>query len=154
CASCSSSRPRPIPSRLPVPVEATTDRDAQGESAPSCSVSSAGFARTIDSWGEASEGGQSPPPSRAMKISYRWLREFVDTDLAPPAIADRLINAGIEVAAVTPVVEGLSGVVVAKIQEIEKDLGTTAAGHHNKLCRVALPDRAVSVICGAPNAVT
>ncbi len=87
-----------------------------------------------------------------MKISYRWLQEFVETDLAPRAIAERLINAGIEVASITPVVEGLAGVVIAEIEAIEQDLGATASGHHNKLCRVRLPDRAFSVICGAPNA--
>jgi phenylalanyl-tRNA synthetase beta chain len=87
-----------------------------------------------------------------MKISYRWLKEFVDTDLTPREIADRLVNAGIEVASIEPVVEGLSGVVVGEIEAIEQDLGTTPAGHHNRLCRVAVPDRKVSVICGAPNA--
>ncbi|PYO35093.1 MAG: phenylalanine--tRNA ligase subunit beta [Candidatus Rokuibacteriota bacterium] len=87
-----------------------------------------------------------------MKISYRWLKEFVETELTPREIADRLVNAGIEVAAITPVVEGLSGVVVAEIEAIERDLGATPAGHHNRLCRVRLPDRTFSVICGAPNA--
>jgi phenylalanyl-tRNA synthetase beta chain len=43
-------------------------------------------------------------------------------------------------------------VVIAEIEAIEKDLGLTAAGHRNKLCRVALPDEKFSVICGAPNA--
>ena len=86
-----------------------------------------------------------------MKISYRWLQEFVETDLAPREIAERLINAGIEVASINPVVEGLSGVVIAEIESIVQDLGETAAGHHNTLCRVRLPDRAFSVICGAPN---
>jgi phenylalanyl-tRNA synthetase beta chain len=89
-----------------------------------------------------------------MKISYRWLQEFVETDLAPPDIAERLINAGIEVASITPVVEGLSGVVVGEIEAIVQDLGETASGHHNKLCRVRLPDRTFSVICGAPNAAS
>ena len=88
-----------------------------------------------------------------MKISYRWLREFVETDLPPREIADRLINAGIEVASVTPVAEGLSGVVVGQIDAIERDLGETSPGHLNKLCRVRLPDRALSIVCGAPNAV-
>ena len=88
-----------------------------------------------------------------MKVSYRWLREFVETELAPREIADRLVNAGIEVASITPVAEGLSGVLVGLIEAIERDLGETAAGHHNKLCRVALPDRRLSVVCGAPNAV-
>jgi phenylalanyl-tRNA synthetase beta chain len=88
-----------------------------------------------------------------MKISYRWLREFVETELPPREIADRLINAGIEVTSVTPVAEGLSGVVVGQIDAIERDLGETSAGHHNRLCRVRLPDRALSIVCGAPNAV-
>ena len=88
-----------------------------------------------------------------MKISHRWLKEFVETELTPREIADRLINAGIEVATITPVVEGLAGVVIAEIEEVERDLGATPAGHRNKLCRVALPDRKFSVICGAPNAV-
>jgi phenylalanyl-tRNA synthetase beta chain len=87
-----------------------------------------------------------------VKISHRWLLEFVETDLTPAAIADRLINAGIEVPSVRPLVEGLSGVVVGEIEAIEKDLGVTPAGHHNRLCRVALPDKTYSVVCGAPNA--
>ena len=87
-----------------------------------------------------------------MKISYRWLKEFVETDVGPAEIKERLVHAGIEVASASPVVEGLSGVVVGEIEAIEKDLGPTPAGHHNRLCRVALPDRKFSVICGAPNA--
>jgi phenylalanyl-tRNA synthetase beta chain len=87
-----------------------------------------------------------------VKISHRWLLEFVETDLSPAAIAERLVNAGIEVPSVSPLVEGLSGVVVGEIEAIEKDLGVTPAGHHNRLCRVALPDKKFSVICGAPNA--
>jgi len=87
-----------------------------------------------------------------VKISHRWLLEFVETDLPPAAIADRLVNAGIEVPSISPLVEGLSGVVVGEIETIEKDLGVTPAGHHNRLCRVALPDKTFSVICGAPNA--
>ena len=88
-----------------------------------------------------------------MKISYRWLLEYVETDLPAREIADRLVAAGIEVADVTPVVEGLSGVVVAEIEAIEQELGPGAAGHVNRLCRVAVPGRKFSVVCGAPNAV-
>ncbi len=88
-----------------------------------------------------------------MKISYRWLREYVETDLPPATLADRLTNAGIPVEAAVPVVEGLSGVVVAEIEAIERELGESRPGHRNRLCRVALPDRKLSVICGAPNAV-
>jgi phenylalanyl-tRNA synthetase beta chain len=88
-----------------------------------------------------------------MKISYRWVREFVDTELGPRELSDRLINAGIEVASIAPVVEGLAGVLVAEIQAVERDLGVTVTGHHNTLCRVALPTRTFAVVCGAPNAI-
>ncbi len=87
-----------------------------------------------------------------MKITYRWLKEFVETDLDARAVADRLTNAGIGVEQIAPVVEGLSGVVVGEIEAVERDLGVSAAGHHNQLVRVALPDRRFSVVCGAPNA--
>jgi len=86
-----------------------------------------------------------------MKISYRWLVELVETDLAPREIATRLVNAGIEVASIEPVVEGLSGVVIGEIAAIERDLGESRPGHLNRLCRVVLPGRALSVVCGAPN---
>jgi hypothetical protein len=36
-----------------------------------------------------------------MKILYGWVKEFVDLRLTAPQAADRLINAGIEVASVT-----------------------------------------------------
>jgi phenylalanyl-tRNA synthetase beta chain len=86
-----------------------------------------------------------------MKISYHWLREFVETELTPREVADRLVHAGIEVSTVAPVMEGLSGVRVAEIEAIERELPVTA-GHHNKVCRVKLPGKNFSVICGAPNA--
>jgi len=88
-----------------------------------------------------------------MRISYRWLREYVDTDLPPAQLADRLTNAGVPVEGLTPVVEGLSGVVVGEIEAIEREVDGARPGHPNRLCRVALPDRKLSVLCGAPNAV-
>jgi phenylalanyl-tRNA synthetase beta chain len=87
-----------------------------------------------------------------MKITLRWLKEFVETDLDARALADRLTNAGIGVEQITPVVEGLAGAVVGEIEAVERDLGVSAAGHVNRLLRVALPDRRLSVVCGAPNA--
>jgi phenylalanyl-tRNA synthetase beta chain len=87
-----------------------------------------------------------------MKVSLRWLKEFVETELDARTVADRLTNAGIGVEQVFPMVEGLAGVVVGEIEGIERDLGVSAAGHHNRLVRVALLDRRFSVICGAPNA--
>jgi phenylalanyl-tRNA synthetase beta chain len=87
-----------------------------------------------------------------MKISYRWLQELVATALPAREAAGRLTDAGVAVEGLAPVVEGLAGVVVAEIEAIERDLGVSAAGHHNRLCRVAAAGRRYAVVCGAPNA--
>lgn len=88
-----------------------------------------------------------------MKILYGWVREFVELGLSPEAAADRLVNAGVEVASVTRVAPaGLSGVVVGEIEGIERELGESR-GHRLVLCRVSTGRERFSVVCGAPNAV-
>ena len=87
-----------------------------------------------------------------MKIPYGWIREFVDLDLGPAEAADRLVNAGIEVASVTPLAPpGLAGVVVGEIEAIERELGESR-GHRLRLCRVWTGRERFGVVCGAPNA--
>ena len=86
-----------------------------------------------------------------MKIPYRWIREFVDLDLTAEQAADRLINAGVEVASVAPLAPELRGVVVGEIEAIERELGESH-GHRLVLCRVATGRERFSVVCGAPNA--
>ncbi|PYM20258.1 MAG: phenylalanine--tRNA ligase subunit beta [Candidatus Rokuibacteriota bacterium] len=85
-----------------------------------------------------------------MKIPYRWIREFVDVELSADAAADRLVNAGLEIASVTPVAPGLSGIVAAEIVAVEQDLGESH-GHRLWLCRVSTGRERYSVVCGAPN---
>ncbi len=85
-----------------------------------------------------------------MKISYRWIREFVDLQITAEQAADRLINAGVEVASLTPVAPGLKGVVVGEIESIERELGESH-GHRLVLCRVSTGSQRFSVVCGAPN---
>src|SRR5687767_2174522 len=87
-----------------------------------------------------------------MKIPYGWVREFVDLDLTAEAAADRLINAGIEVASVTRLAPDVRGVVIGEIEEIERELGESH-GHRLVLCRVSTGRERFSVVCGAPNAV-
>ena len=82
-----------------------------------------------------------------MKISYRWLCEFVETPLPPPEVADRLTMAGIEVASAAPVVTGLQGVVVGELAEVAPH----PAGPPLTLCRVSTGRERFSVVCGAPN---
>jgi phenylalanyl-tRNA synthetase beta chain len=87
-----------------------------------------------------------------MKIPYNWVREFVNVRLSPQNAADRLINAGVEVASVTPVAPpGLAGVVVGEIEAVERELGESH-GHRLVLCRVRTGRERFAVVCGAPNA--
>ena len=87
-----------------------------------------------------------------MKMPYGWIREFVELALGPEEAADRLINAGIEVASVRRLAPaGLGGVVVGEIEAIERDLGESR-GHRLVLCRVSTGRERFAVVCGAPNA--
>ena len=54
-----------------------------------------------------------------MILSENWLREWVNPDLDAEALAHTLTMAGLEVDAVTPLADGLSGVVVAEIVSAE-----------------------------------
>ena len=55
-----------------------------------------------------------------MILSENWLREWVNPDLDTEALAHRLTMAGLEVDSITPLAEGLSGVVVAEITAAEQ----------------------------------
>jgi len=81
-------------------------------------------------------------------LSENWLREWVNPDLDTPELAHRLTMAGLEVDSVTPLAEGLSGVVVAEI------LSATPHPDADKLrvCQVDTGTETVQIVCGAPNA--
>jgi phenylalanyl-tRNA synthetase beta chain len=85
-----------------------------------------------------------------MKIPYNWVREFVDVKLSAEDAADRLVNAGLEVASVTPIAADLKGVVVGEIEAIERELGESH-GHRLLLVRVSTGRARFPVVCGAPN---
>jgi phenylalanyl-tRNA synthetase beta chain len=85
-----------------------------------------------------------------MRISYLWLKDFVDFTLTPSELADLLTMAGLEVEAVEPVGPELEGIIVGQVLEVRP--------HPNAdkltLCRVDLGGRTIEVVCGAPNVAT
>jgi phenylalanyl-tRNA synthetase beta chain len=85
-----------------------------------------------------------------MIVTYNWLKEFVDIDLSPSALADLLTMLGLEVEGVQTLGGGLDEVVVARV--VEK------AQHPNadklSLCKVDNGREMVSVVCGASNFVS
>jgi phenylalanyl-tRNA synthetase beta chain len=87
-----------------------------------------------------------------MKIPYAWIKEFVDLRLTADQAADRLVNAGIEVASVTSLAPDCKGVVVGEIEAIERELGRGHGGYPLFVCRVSTGRERYAVVCGAPNA--
>ncbi len=83
-----------------------------------------------------------------MKVSYNWLKEFVELELGPGELAERLTLSGAEVERVEKIVPPFSGVVVGRIAAIEAD----PAKPGWKWCRVEIGARTITVLCGAPNA--
>lgn len=83
-----------------------------------------------------------------MKISYRWLTEWVPVELDAAAVAERFTLAGLEVDAVEPVAPPLDGVVVGEIVEVEAHPDADRL----RVCRVAGDGEERTIVCGAPNA--
>lgn len=83
-----------------------------------------------------------------MYFSLEWLSEWLGEKPDPRDLGARLTMAGLEVDSVTPVASSLSGIVTARIEQID--------AHPNadrlKLCMVDAGGAGVyKVVCGAPN---
>ena len=86
-----------------------------------------------------------------MKISYNWLKEYLECDLAPEAVAEALTSIGLEVDALEQVEEipgGLAGVIVAEVVECVEHPDSDHL-HITKL-NTGEGDL-LQVVCGAPN---
>jgi len=82
-----------------------------------------------------------------MIVTYNWLKEFVDFDLTPEALADLLTMIGLEVEGIKKIGADLDDVVVAIVRE--------KAQHPNadklSLCQVDNGKEVLSIVCGAQN---
>ena len=82
-----------------------------------------------------------------MKVSLKWLREYVPVSLEPKELAHKLTMAGIEVGEVEEVGEAWEGVCVGRVREVNKHPNADRLS----LCIVDTPGETHEVICGAPN---
>ncbi len=82
-----------------------------------------------------------------MIVTYNWLKEFVEFDLTPEALADLLTMIGLEVEGIKKIGADLDDVVVAVVRE--------KAQHPNadklSLCQVDNGKEVLSIVCGAQN---
>jgi len=93
--------------------------------------------------------GHGPPYGDQMKFSENWLRQFVQTDASRDELAATLTAIGLEVEELTPLGEGLEGVVVAQILGAERH----PEADRLQVCSVDAGQGApLQIVCGAPNA--
>jgi phenylalanyl-tRNA synthetase beta chain len=82
-----------------------------------------------------------------MYVSFRWLKDYVDIDLAPEELADRLTMAGLEVDAIRETSPDFSKVVVARILSIRSHPNSDKLS----LCEVKTETAILPIVCGAKN---
>jgi len=82
-----------------------------------------------------------------MKVSYNWLKEFVECEIHPEELAERLSLAGVEVERVEAVGDNLEGITVGKIISCQAEKGNS----RGKWCRISLGRRKLTLFSGAPN---
>jgi phenylalanyl-tRNA synthetase beta chain len=82
-----------------------------------------------------------------MRVSFNWLKEYVDCEFAPSELADLLTMAGLEVEGIEEVGSELKGVVVGRIDS----LSPHPHADRLSLCRVKVGKESYPIVCGARN---
>ena len=83
-----------------------------------------------------------------MQVPESWLRAFCDPDLSSTQIADSLTMAGLEVEDMRTAAQPCSGVVVARVRDVQPHPNADRL----RVCQVDVGDDApLQIVCGAPN---
>ncbi len=82
-----------------------------------------------------------------MKITYNWLKDFVDITATPEEVAKRLTSAGMEVEEIVYQNQYLHDVVVGKIVKIEKH----PQADKLVVCQVDIGDKTTQIVTSATN---
>jgi phenylalanyl-tRNA synthetase beta chain len=82
-----------------------------------------------------------------MLVSVKWLRDYVDIDLPPAELAERLTMAGLEVDALDEKPVAFTGVFVARILSVKPHPNADKLS----LCEVTTGEKTYPVVCGAHN---
>ena len=82
-----------------------------------------------------------------MRLGYKWLQDYIDLDMTPSDLADRLTMVGLEVEEIEDRYAYLDKVVAARITAVEDHPRSDTL----KVCRVDTGQDTYQVVCGAPN---
>lgn len=84
-----------------------------------------------------------------MKVTINWLKDYIDIDITPYELAEKLVRAGFEVEEIIDLSSNIQNVVVGKILSSEKHPDADRL----KVCTVDIgDDKPLQIVCGAPNA--
>ena len=86
-----------------------------------------------------------------MKVPYSWLKEYVEIDLTPEELQEKLFSCGFEVEELIPLGGEISRVVVGEVLACEPVEGT-----HLAICQVNCGEfgEKIQIVTGAPNVYT
>ncbi|MFU8794398.1 MAG: phenylalanine--tRNA ligase subunit beta [Dethiobacteria bacterium] len=82
-----------------------------------------------------------------MRVSYQWLKEYIDPGMSAEALAEKMTLSGIEVGAVERFGPDLPGVVVGEVLKLEPHPGRD----NLTLVEAGVGDKILSIVCGAKN---
>lgn len=83
-----------------------------------------------------------------MKVSYKWLKEYVDlSKVTPDELADKMSRTGIEIEEVDNLQDGLKKIVVGEVVECVDHENSD----HLHVCQVNVGKETLQIVCGAPN---
>lgn len=82
-----------------------------------------------------------------MKVTYNWLKTYVDFDLTPEELVNTLTMLGLEVDSMKQVNWEFDGIVVGEV--LAKDQHANA--EKLSVCQVNIGSARLSIVCGAPN---
>lgn len=83
-----------------------------------------------------------------MKVSYQWLKEYLDLDVEPGELAEKIARTSVDINDVYQMDDGLKKIVVGKVLSVEEHPNSD----HLHICQVDVgEDEPIQVVCGAPN---
>ncbi len=83
-----------------------------------------------------------------MKTSFNWLKQYVDIDISPKELCDKMVMAGFEVEEITDLSETMKNVVAGKIVDIKKHEDSD----HLQICMLDIgKEENLQIVTGADN---
>ena len=83
-----------------------------------------------------------------MKVSYQWLQEYLDLDVAPQDLAEKIARTSVDINDVYSLSDGLKKIVVGEVVQCENHPDSD----HLHVCQVDVgEEEPIQIVCGAPN---